>query len=100
MVCQDGLLNYDKPISTYIPEFTGDGKETITLRRLLTHSAGIPNVPLKAVDTEDKWQAALKALCAAKVEWQPGSRTLYHGLTGHFLAADVVRRCASRAAAL
>jgi CubicO group peptidase (beta-lactamase class C family) len=38
----------------------------------------------------------VRTLCEAKVEWEPGSRTLYHGLTGHFLAAEVVRQVSGR----
>lgn len=97
MAGQDGAFDYDAPVSKYIPEFTGGGKETITVRHLLTHSAGLPGVPLKAVATPEKWEAAVAALCAAQVEWEPGSKCAYHGLTGHFLAAEVVRRCRGRA---
>jgi CubicO group peptidase (beta-lactamase class C family) len=93
---QDGLLDYDAPVSKYIPEFVGGGKDKIIVRHLLTHAAGIPGVPLKAVDTEEKWQAAIQTLCAAKVDWEPGSRTVYHGLTGHLLAAEIVRRGSGR----
>lgn len=92
MAHQDGLLEYDRPVSTYLPEFTGGGKEKITLRHLLTHSAGIPSVPLGRVDTDEGWQAALKTLCEARTEWEPGSKTQYHGLTGLFTAAEAVRR--------
>lgn len=93
MAQQTAGFEYDTPISKYIPEFTGGGKDPITVRHLLTHSAGLPGVPLKAVDTPEKWDAAVATLCAAKVEWEPGSKAAYHGLTGHFLAAEVVRRC-------
>ncbi|HEV3164033.1 MAG TPA: serine hydrolase domain-containing protein, partial [Isosphaeraceae bacterium] len=92
MAHQDSLFEYDAPVSRYIPEFVGGGKDKVHVRHLLTHSAGLGGVPLKAVDTEEKWEAAVKTLCAASVEWEPGSRTIYHGLTGHFLAAEVVRR--------
>src|SRR5579871_6193802 len=92
MAHQDGRIDYDVPVMTYIPEFTGGGKERITIRHLLTHSAGIPNVPLGPVRTEEEWQAALKAMCEAKTEWEPGSRTAYHPLSGMFTAASAVRR--------
>lgn len=95
MARQQGLLDYDRPVSTYIPEFAGGGKEKITLRHLLTHSAGIPSVPLGRVDTDAGWQAALKLLCEAKTEWEAGSKTQYHGLTGLFAAAECVRRVSS-----
>lgn len=92
MAHQDGLVSYDAPVRTYIPEFVGGGKDGITLRQLLTHSAGIPNVPLGPVRTEEEWRAAVSVACAAKTEWEPGSKTLYHGLSGLFVAAEAVRR--------
>jgi CubicO group peptidase (beta-lactamase class C family) len=92
MAQQDGLLDYDTPISHYIPGFTGGGKEPITLRHLLTHSAGIPNAPIMPVYTGEQWEQAVAALCTCNTEWQPGSRTYYHGASGMMLAAEVVRR--------
>jgi len=92
MAVQDGLVALDKPVMSYIPEFTGGGKEAITLRHLLTHSAGIPTVPLGPARTEEQWKQAVAVACAAKTEWEPGSRTSYHALTGLFLAAECVRR--------
>jgi CubicO group peptidase (beta-lactamase class C family) len=91
MARQMGKFDFDTPVAKLVSGFEGGGKEAITLRHLLTHSAGLPNVPLKAVGSEEQWQTALGALCAAKVDWEPGSRCAYHGLTAHFLAAHVVR---------
>ena len=92
MAHQDGLIDYDLPAQTYIPEFTGGGKEAITLRHLLTHSAGIPSVPIALVGTEDQWRAYIKTLCAASIEWPVGSRTAYHGISGLFVVAEAIRR--------
>lgn len=92
MAHQDGLVDYDEPVSKYIPQFTGGGKDAITIRHLLTHSAGIPNAPLGAVRTEEEWRAGVKSVCAAPTEWEPGSKTAYHGLSGLFVAAEAVRR--------
>lgn len=92
LAVQDGLVALDAPAATYVPEFTGGGKEKITLRHLLCHAAGIPNAPLGAALTEEEWKRGVASVCAAKTEWEPGSRTAYHGLTGHFMAAEAVRR--------
>ena len=94
MAQADGLVEYDRPVQAYIPEFTGGGKEKITLRHLLTHSAGIPNAPFGPVHTGAGWSTALKTVCDLRTEWEPGSKTLYHGLTGLFVAAEAVRRVA------
>lgn len=92
LVQQDGLLDYDLPVWRYIPEFRSGNKEAITLRHLLTHSAGIPNVPLGSVSDEESWQAALRACCAHEIEWPAGSKSAYHGISGMFIAAEVARR--------
>ncbi len=94
MFHQEGLLDYDAPVSTYIPEFRGGGKDKITLRHLLSHSAGIPNVPLGGVGTEADWRTAIKTVCDARTEWEPGSRTAYHALSAMLVAAEAVRRVA------
>ncbi|MEP6617801.1 MAG: serine hydrolase [bacterium] len=38
----EGKLRLDDPVSTFIPEFTGGGKENVTLRHLLEHRSGLP----------------------------------------------------------
>ncbi|MCX6865545.1 MAG: serine hydrolase [Verrucomicrobia bacterium] len=92
MAHQDGLVDYDVPVSKYIGEFTGGGKESITVRHVLTHSAGLSAAPLIPTYSESQWKAAIAKLCAMEVEWVPGSRTAYHGYSGMLIAAEVVRR--------
>ncbi|MEI2722254.1 MAG: serine hydrolase domain-containing protein [Verrucomicrobiota bacterium] len=88
----EGRLDYSDLVSKHIPEFTGGGKDTITLRHCLTHSAGLAKVESKAVHDAAGWNQALQSLCAATVEWAPGTRTAYHGWSGAFLAAECARR--------
>jgi CubicO group peptidase (beta-lactamase class C family) len=38
---EDGLVDLNDPVSTYLPEFTGGGKEKICPWHFLTHSSGI-----------------------------------------------------------
>ena len=38
----DGEIRLDDPVSFFIPAFAQHGKETITLRHLLTHTSGLP----------------------------------------------------------
>jgi len=92
MAVSEGLLDYDDRISQHIPEFRGGGKEEITLRHCLTHAAGLNKMEPGRVGDAPGWNATLEKLCAAEVEWEPGSRTVYHAWTGSFLAAECVRR--------
>lgn len=49
MAVQDGLVDLDTPITTYLPEFTVNSRweenpqEKITLRHLLSHTSGLPH---------------------------------------------------------
>lgn len=92
MAHQEGLIDYDFPVSKYIPEFANNGKETVTLRHLLTHSAGIPSITGGPVYTEEQWNAFLTTVCNAPSEWPAGSRTAYHGVSAMFVVAEAIRR--------
>lgn len=98
MAWQDGLIEIDVPLMKYIPEFGCEGKETITIRQLMSHSAGIPKNPMTPMDatTEDGWNACVEAICKMPVEWEPGSRSHYHALTAMLISAEAVRRASGR----
>ena len=39
---QEGCMALDRPCAVYWPQFSGGGKERITVRHLLSHSSGLP----------------------------------------------------------
>jgi CubicO group peptidase (beta-lactamase class C family) len=41
VLVDDGLLGLNRPVSSYVPEFQGEGKERILVHHLLEHSSGI-----------------------------------------------------------
>lgn len=88
---QRKLVDYDAPVSTYLSGFHGKWKEQLTLRTLLNHSAGLNNCPTTPVSTEAEWQTCLDGCSRYDLEWEPGSKTLYHVSQGMFLAAAALR---------
>lgn len=38
----EGRLDLQAPVQQYLPEFTGEGKERVTIEHLLTHRSGLP----------------------------------------------------------
>src|SRR6478672_7106264 len=38
-----GKFQLDDPVSKYLPAFTGDGRDDVTIRQLLTHVSGLPD---------------------------------------------------------
>src|SRR4051812_29099813 len=43
LLVEDGKLRLDDPVAAYLPEFSGGGRERVTLRHLLTHTSGLPD---------------------------------------------------------
>ncbi|MGH2531653.1 MAG: serine hydrolase [Thermomicrobiales bacterium] len=71
-----GCLRLDDTVATHLPAFAANGKETITVRQLLTHTAGLPYVRLWEVagSPDDRIAHAL----AVTPEAPPGTTSTYH----------------------
>jgi serine-type D-Ala-D-Ala carboxypeptidase len=41
ILVEEGLLGLSRPVSEYIPEFTGEGKDAVKVHHLVTHTSGI-----------------------------------------------------------
>jgi CubicO group peptidase (beta-lactamase class C family) len=41
---EQGKIDLDQPIKTYLPEYTGAGAETVKVHHLLNHTSGLPNL--------------------------------------------------------
>lgn len=87
-------IHLDDAVCEYIPEFGVHKKQWITIRHLLTHRAGIPNLPPEVMKLEqlDDPEGILELLCDAVPVWRPGRQLAYHAITGGFLIAEIVRR--------
>ncbi|RJQ86487.1 MAG: class A beta-lactamase-related serine hydrolase [Desulfobacteraceae bacterium] len=92
-LADQGRLDLDDPVAHYWPEFARNGKETITLRHLLSHQAGLPAIsaPLPAEAVFD-WDKMTRALAEQAPWWTPGTRHGYHARTYGWLLGEVVRR--------
>ncbi|RAY12936.1 serine hydrolase [Actinomadura craniellae] len=93
LLVRNGLIGYDTPVAEVWPEFGAHGKETATLRQMLTHTVGVPAMPggLGLTDLTD-WPRACAAIAGAEPRWPPGTRTGYHSFTFGFLVGEIARR--------
>ncbi|MCC7352155.1 MAG: beta-lactamase family protein [Anaerolineae bacterium] len=104
LLADRGLLDYDTPIAEYWPEFGAHGKERITVRQALTHTAGIPQMPDNVLngDVSDwewmcqDWDWMCRAIADLTPLWEPGTATGYHGATFGWILGEVARRVDGR----
>ena len=89
----DGRLVLDEPVATYWPEFAANGKESVTVRQLLSHQAGLPLVEGKP-ELRNLLESAQGAerLAAQRPLWRPGTAFGYHAATIGILMEELVRR--------
>jgi CubicO group peptidase (beta-lactamase class C family) len=98
LLADRGLVDYDAPVATYWPEFAQNGKEHLTVRHVLSHSAGLHRIR-SLIDSAQRlldWEYMVDALAAARPAYEPGTRSGYHALTYGYLAGEIVRRVSGR----
>jgi CubicO group peptidase (beta-lactamase class C family) len=88
-----GWLDYEERVCKYWPEFAQNGKETITVRQLLAHQAGLYALdqPVDRSLVADFDRLAV-VLARQKPAWEPGSRQAYHAITLGFYQSELLRR--------
>jgi len=86
-----GELDLSAPVCRYWPEFAAAGKESVLVRHLLAHTAGLPDWTGPVEELYD-WPAATARLAALAPQWEPGTAAGYHSLTFGFLVGEVLRR--------
>ena len=92
-----GVLEYDAPIAGVWPEFAAHGKDKATLRHVLTHSIGLPAIPLTTtIEDLTNWTTMTEALANSELWWEPGTKMTYHAQTFGFLVGELVRRATGK----
>ncbi len=88
-----GWLDYEERVATYWPEFAQQGKETVTVRQLLGHQAGLFafDEPVDRALVADLDRLAV-VLARQKPAWTPGARQAYHAITLGFYEGELLRR--------
>jgi CubicO group peptidase (beta-lactamase class C family) len=93
VLAERGLIDYDTPVVEYWPEFGAHDKRAVTVRHVLTHSAGVPGIPLDTT-MEDlcDWDKMCAGIADAELWWEPGTQVGYHAYTFGYILGEIVRR--------
>jgi CubicO group peptidase (beta-lactamase class C family) len=92
-----GKLDIDAPVTELWPEFGQKGKERVTTRMMLDHSAAVPALR-ERVSNEGiyDWNYMTGRLAVEEPFWVPGTRNGYHGLTFGWTVGEMVRRASGK----
>ncbi|NNF57952.1 MAG: serine hydrolase [Rhodothermaceae bacterium] len=75
---EEGHLDLDAPVARYLPAFGQRGKERVTIRHLLAHSAGQRAFyPFHTDDVVPDREGILDFIYADSIRYRPGTRTVY-----------------------
>jgi CubicO group peptidase (beta-lactamase class C family) len=98
-----GRLSLDAPISTYLPDYRPDNGKVLTLRRLMSHSSGVPNQldaarkadpAIKGVELEQ--MEAVRRYASGDLAFAPGSAWDYSH-SNWILVKAIVERVSGKA---
>jgi len=97
LLVERGLFGYDTPVAELWPEFAANGKQAVTVRQVLDHTAGVPGIPLDTtVEDLCDWDRICAAIAAAELWWEPGTKVGYHAYTFGYILGEVVRRATGK----
>jgi CubicO group peptidase (beta-lactamase class C family) len=89
-----GKLDPNDLVANYLPAFACNGKETVRLRHLLTHTSGLPAYTdakaLKDLYGSPCPDRVVEKICSLKAQSEPGDRFRYSCL-GYITLAQIVR---------
>jgi CubicO group peptidase (beta-lactamase class C family) len=93
-----GTLRLDDPAAKHLPEFRGGGREQITVRRLLCHASGLPDMLPENIELRKRLAPLaefVKASLRTPLLFEPGTKVSYQSM-GLLLAAEIVERLTRR----
>ncbi|MAJ58528.1 MAG: hypothetical protein CBC48_00365 [bacterium TMED88] len=94
ILVDQGVLDYEDRVSDHWPDFAQNGKESITVRHLLCHEAGlyrIGDLVESAGDMLD-WDRMVSLLARSEPVHPPGADHGYHGLSYGWLIGELLQR--------
>lgn len=90
----EGHFRLDDPVSRFLPEFQGDGRETVTMQQLMTHNSGLPDQLLQNAELRAA-HAPLSEFVSGALRtpllFRPGTKYSYSSMA-ILLACEVAQR--------
>jgi CubicO group peptidase (beta-lactamase class C family) len=113
LLVEDGLLGLQRPVSDYLPEFSGEGKQAVMVHHLLTHTSGLRDEDVNAHAAKKRGVVAIPPPEATQHPWineylflrydvplwKPPGVEMFYGNYNYDLLGEIVRRVSGQALA-
>lgn len=96
LLAERRLIDYDDPIARFWPEFAQNGKAGLTIRHMLTHTAGISDMPASTTAELADWDFMCNRIAAMVPKTIPGVVPAYHPYSFGWGLGEVLRRVDGR----
>jgi CubicO group peptidase (beta-lactamase class C family) len=92
MLYEKHRFAFEDPVAKHWPEFGRNGKQSITIAQIMSHSAGIPDGPMIPPEKLGDRKAVAAAIEAMEPIWTPGTANGYHAATFGWVLDELVYR--------
>lgn len=92
ILVDDGLIDLSATINAYIPDYSGPGKNKVTIHQMLNHTSGIPNhgaipnLSKRLVRWSYDTNQYIELIKKVEVKFEPGTDFEYSGIAYNLLA--------------
>lgn len=90
LLMERGRIRLNDAVARYIPEFAQNGKDSVTIRQLLTHFSGLP----PGLDLNEIWhgrEEGVRRACERPLAAPPGTRFIYSDVN-YIVLGELVAR--------
>jgi CubicO group peptidase (beta-lactamase class C family) len=91
ILIEEGKLSIEERVAEIVPEFGTNGKAAVRVEQLLTHTCGFPYAPYPQREWNDRARR-LERFASWRLDWEPGSRFVYHPTSSMWVVAEIVER--------
>ncbi len=97
LLAERGLIDLERPIAQYWPEFGQEGKGHIAVQLVLAHRSGLTALD-GAVSNDDAiaLDSVLRRIERQRLWWSPGTRHGYHAITYGYILSGLVKAVTGR----
>ncbi len=97
LLWERGQVAWDDRVADYWPGFGRNGKDAVTVRQVLTHTAGFPDTPPElSWDRWQDWDFVVETMESLTPLYQPGKIIAYHPRNFGWIIGELVRRIDGR----